>query len=514
MALFGGGMPVHVMEDIREAKQLIAELPAHDAAKSLEKLTFWLNSISGTDGFKLDYRYELLDLLDQAAKNPQRKLSQEYLATDRHNKQREYKLWTTVFEFWKMLGGAYLQCVEQYQAGASGASAFRKDLPAAIARALRTMTQQLKWALLRYGPIDDRVWGEIGRLYIFAETNGMASPSIEIYPGVQGRGTVQQEFIKALVLSISSTDGLTPIMQEIAERTVAHFGTLYTLQAMPAPGCNYFFDLSMRKPGARVRKNAQPNKMTRFFGAAKALPALEQLALEIKTNNSVPSHINFGGSFEPELVLQVMGHLALYWSDEPPARGFERRKTATRLTVVHSFNQVLEHISPDAEDNSLDFQAQYRSESWIVENVSDGGFGAIIPEVKGDWITLGSLLGVRTETAKYWGAGVIRRLMCDEFGQRQVGIQVLSSTAIPVALSPAATASSFNAMREGAPAVLLSTSPDKNGEIALLLKAGSFTPGQALVMSVRGKQHELRASKLLEGGEDFDWAKFQVVLPQ
>jgi hypothetical protein len=33
-------------------------------------------------------------------------------------------------------------------------------------------------------------------------------------------------------------------------------------------------------------------------------------------------------------------------------------------------------------------------------------------------------------------------------------------------------------------------------------------------MSVRGKQYELRASKLLEGGEDFDWAKFKVVLPQ
>jgi cyclic-di-GMP-binding protein len=146
-----------------------------------------------------------------------------------------------------------------------------------------------------------------------------------------------------------------------------------------------------------------------------------------------------------------------------------------------------------------------------VENVSDGGYGAIIPEVKGDWIQLGTLLGVRTETAPTWGAGVIRRLTCDDFRQRCVGIQVLSPTAIPVTLSPAATASSFSAMREGDPAVLLSTAPDKNDEIGLLLKVGSFTPGQAIEMNVRGRNYHLISGKLLEGGDDFDWARYKVI---
>ena len=511
MALFGVGKPVHLMEDIKVAKKLISELPAFDAAKALDKLTFWLNSISSTEGFKLDYRYELLDLLDAAAKNHQRKLAQEYLATDRQKKQRENQLWTTVYEFWKTLGTAYLHCVEQFQAGAPGAPAIRKNLPAIIARALRALTLQLKWALLRYGPVDDRVWAELGRLYLFAESKGMATTVVEIYPGAHGQGTVQQEFLKAMMLGVSSTDGLTPVEQQIAERTVAHFGSLYTLQPKAAPGCNYFFDLAMRKPGARVRKAAQPTKTTRFFGAATALPNLEQLIREIKINGIVPSDINLGGTFDAALVQSVMRHLASYWSDNPPSRSSERRKIATRLTVVHSFKQVLKSIAPDAEDNSLDFEAKFRTESWIVENVSDGGYGAIIPEVKGDWIQLGSLLGVRTETAQTWGAGVIRRLTCDDFQQRCVGIQVLSPTAIPVTLSPAATASSFSAMREGDPAVLLSTAPDKNDEIALLLKVGSFTPGQAIEMNVRGRNYHLVSGKLLEGGDDFDWAKYKVI---
>ena len=511
MALFGGSKPDHPMVNIKQAKKLIAELPANDSLKALDEVTFWLDSVSRTEGFKLDYCYELYDLLDQAAKNHQRKLSHEYLATDRQEKFREHKLWTTVFEFWKMLGNAYSQCVERFQSGASGAGAIKKDLPAIIGRALRALTLQLKWVLLRYGPVDDRVWGDIARLYLFAETKGLATATIAVYPGAHGQGTVQQEFLKAMMLGVSSTDGLTPLKQEIAERTVAHFGNMFIVQTKPAPGCHYFFDLSMRKPAARVMKGVEPNKMTRFFGTGEALAALEQLMQEIKAKDGVPSHVNLGGTYDADLVLSVLQHLAMYWSDKPPARGSERRKIATRMTVVYGFQQMLKNVVPADDDTSLDFEEKSGSESWIVENVSEGGFGAIIPQVKGDWIKVGSLLGVQTETAQSWSAGVIRRITRDEHQQRRVGIQLLSKAVIQVKLSPAGNVSSFNATREGNPAVLLSTTPDKNGEIALLLRVGSFTPGQTLEMNVRGKQYYLMPSTLVEGGDDFDLAKFKVM---
>ena len=512
MALFGGAKPDHPMSDLKQAKLLISELPANDSLKALDEATFWLDSICRDEGFKVDSRYELFDLLDQAARIHQRKLSQEYLATDRQEKFRENKLWNTIFEFWKTLGNAYSQCIQQFQAGASGASSIKKDLPAIIARALRTLTLQLKWILLRYGPVDDRVWGEIGRLYLFADTKGIATTATGLAPGAHGQGSVQQEFLNALMLGVSSTDGLTPLKQEIAERTVAHFSSLYTLQAKPGPGCNFCFDLSTGKPPTRAMKGFEADKMTRFFGAGKALPALEQLMQEIKTKDGVPSHINLGGTYDANLVRSVMQHLARYWSDNPPARNSERHKIATRMTVVHGFRSTVRCITPADDGNSLDFLAHDGSESWIVENVSDGGFGAIIPQMKGeDWINVGFLLGVQTETAQYWGAGIVRRITRDEYQQRRIGIQLLSNTLIPVKLAPAGSVSSFNATREGDLAVLLSIAPDKNGEIALLLGGGSFTPGQMLEMNVRGKQYYMMPSKLVEGGDDFDWATFKII---
>jgi hypothetical protein len=209
-----------------------------------------------------------------------------------------------------------------------------------------------------------------------------------------------------------------------------------------------------------------------------------------------------------------MQHLAMYWSDTPPARSSERRKIATRLTVVHGFKETYASVDPTTQENSLDFHQMDGSESWIVENVSEGGFGAIIPTLKSDWLKVGCLLGLQTETSKYWGAGMIRRITRDEFQQRRVGIQVLSKSVIPVTLTPSDSTSSFNASRSGDPGVLLSTAPDKNGEISLLLRDGSYSPRQALDMHVRGKIYYLMPSRLVEAGADFDLANFKVMQRQ
>ncbi len=511
MAFFGGAKPDHPMADPKKARVLIAEFPAHDPSKALDEVTFWLDSVNRTEGFKLDYRFELYDALDQAAKVHQRKLSQDYLSTDRQEKFRESKLWNSIFEFWKTLGDCYIRCMEQFQAGASGAGSIKKDLPIIVARALRTVTLQLKWSALRYGPVDDRLWGLLGRMFVFAESKRFATTSVKIYPGAHGQGTVEREFLKALMLGVSATDGLTPLKQEIAERTVAHFGDMFEIGNQPSATCNYFFDLLMRKPAARIMTNLDLSPLIRYFGPGKALAALRQLIKDIEAKESVPSNVNLGGNYDVELVRSVMSHLAMYWSDKPPARSSERRQIATRLTVVHGLSQILRSVRPVEDDISLDFQVKNAGESWIAENISDGGFGAIVPQVKGDWIKVGGLLGVLGETSKFWGAGLVRRLTRDEFQQRRVGIQLISKAIIPVRLSPTGSVSSVIALRDGYQAVLLSTTPDKNGEVTLLLPVGTYSQSQPLEMNVRGKQYYLMPRRLIEGGDDFDWGSFKVM---
>lgn len=79
-----------------------------------------------------------------------------------------------------------------------------------VARALRALTRQMKWTQLRYSPIDASVWSVIGRLYFFAETKGICTQAVKIYPDELGDGTVQEEFLKAMMLGISSNSALDP----------------------------------------------------------------------------------------------------------------------------------------------------------------------------------------------------------------------------------------------------------------------------------------------------------------
>ena len=197
--LFGGKVD-HPMADAKQAQQRVAELPA-DAVKALQEISELLESIIQTDGFKLDRRFENIDLLDGAAKNHQRKLAQDYLAMPRQQKFQENRLWTGVYGFWKHLGDAYIHCVHGHETNLGGAAAIRKNMPVIVARAIRTLTLQLKWVLLRYGLAESRIWADLARLYKLAEQKEYAESMIAIYPGSHGSGTVQREFLKALMLS-------------------------------------------------------------------------------------------------------------------------------------------------------------------------------------------------------------------------------------------------------------------------------------------------------------------------
>ena len=151
-----GGRVDHPMSDAKRAREIIEALPANDPAKALEEIIYWLDSINQTGEFKLNQRFENIDLLDAAARNHARKLSQDYLSMPRQQKFQENRLWHANFGLWRQLGDGYLHCVKQYEDGLIGMTLIRKSLPVIVARAIRALTFQLKWRLLRYGPVERR----------------------------------------------------------------------------------------------------------------------------------------------------------------------------------------------------------------------------------------------------------------------------------------------------------------------------------------------------------------------
>src|SRR5262249_30551266 len=136
-----------------------------------------------------------------------------------------------------------------------------------------------------------------------------------------------------------------------------------------------------------------------------------------------PPGLNLAAS-PPGVALETLRHLAMYWAPQAPERKSQRHAVKTRLAVSHGYEGVAAVLGGG---DSLNFDNQ-NTESWIVENVSAGGFGAVVPQLKGDWLRVGALLAMQPEGGSNWVVGIVRRVNKTSGQQARVGIETLSKT--------------------------------------------------------------------------------------
>jgi hypothetical protein len=500
----------HPLAEPKDSRKIISELP-QDSIKALGEVAYWLDSVHSTAGFRVDRRIELIDEFEQYARPRLRKLGQDYLQV-RQQKFQENRLWVAQADYWRLAGAVYLQCVEGVRANAPGAGAVKARTPVIVGRALRALGQQLKWLMLRYGPVDPSVWGHLGSLYAFAESAGIATKEVDLYEGGHDRTSARHELLRILMLFAAATDSLLPVQVEIAERSVAWFVRDFLLEVTPEAGCTHVFDIAKRGPPARPHGAAMEASL-RFFGAGRAFDEIDRLRRIVVNEGALPRDVNLGGEFDPKDVAEVWRRLLQYWALKPPERASERRAVNVRLTIVQGLDNVITNMDP-AIGGDLDFSTKgpvIDSESWVAVNASDGGYGAVVPEAKSDWVQVGSLVGVKAEAEKYWSVGVIRRVTRDAEHSRHVGIELLTRAALPVQLSPVAPISAANALLENDPGILLTRKADADRQVRVLMRGGSYTPGQRIELRARGQAYQLTPTKLLASEIEFDLGQFTLV---
>jgi len=238
----------------------------------------------------------------------------------------------------------------------------------------------------------------------------------------------------------------------------------------------------------------------RCFGAGGALAEVHDLAERVMVGGQVPPEVNLGGSYDAHVALEVLRHLHLYWSPQAPERKAQRHPVKSRLSVTYGFSDVIGVLGGG---DSLDFDNK-NSESWIVENVSAGGFGAVVPQLKGDWLRVGVLLALQPEGGTNWVLGVIRRVNKLDGQQARVGIETLSKTP---ALSRFAVAGVASVTEQG----LLLRSGDAS-EARIVLKPGVFAPGQNLEVAQGARHHIYLPQAVAERGEDYEISRFREMI--
>ena len=498
MALFGS-KTAHPLADPKEAKRILEALPANDPYKALDELAHWLESVAGAEGFKPEARLQLLFMLDDNAQARMRKIAAEYFAAARPSRFQENRLWTAAHGYLKQAAWAYARTIELFVQNAKGADAAKAQLPILLVRALRSFAQQIKWMHLRYGPIDLESWGVFNRVYAFAETKQLAQARTAAY-GAGSETTPQLEFLKGAMFSASAPDGLLPIEVDIAERVIAQLAPRFAIASAPGGDLIYWTDLGQAMAPARVTRTPAAAPGVRCFGAGPAFATVSDVAERVMTGGQTTPDINLGDNYDSELVLETLRHLALYWAPQPPERKSQRHPVKSRLAVTHGLDGVLGVLGGS---DSLDFDNK-NSESWIVENVSAGGFGAVVPQLKGDWLRVGALLALQPEGGNNWVLGVVRRVNKVSGQQARVGIETLSRAPVVTQFS---VSGAKGAAQSG---VLLKTA--EAVEARIVLRPGVFAPAQNLEIARGDKQHVYLPQAVAERGEDYEIARFREMI--
>jgi hypothetical protein len=498
MGLFGGGKAAHPLSDAKELKRVLDALPANDAFKAVDELMHWIESVAAAEGFKPEARIQLLFTLDETAQPLVRKLAKDYFATTRPSRYQENRIWTAIHAYWKQAGYGYARAVDLFVQGQKGAEGAKALLPALLVRTLRSFAQQIKWMHLRYGPIDLASWGIFNSVYAYSEARQLAQAKAPVTPGAR-ESSPQLEFLRGLMFSASGPDGLLPMEVDLADNLIGELAPRFQLANAPAPELVCWTDLAQAMAPARMSRAPQAAPGLRCFGPGPALAFVEELAERVHTGGQLPAELNLG-SYERDIVLETLRHLAMCWAPKSPERKTQRHPVKTRLAVTYGYDAVVAVLGGS---DSLDFNNR-NAESWIVENVSAGGFGAVVPQLKGDWLRVGALLALQPQGGANWVLGVVRRVNKLGPAQARVGIETLSKT-------PMVSQFAISGVKGSAhPGVLF-----KNGdasETKIVLKPGVFAPAMNLEATSGDKQHVFLPQAVAERGEDYEIARFRELI--
>lgn len=505
---FKGDKVDHPLADAKRARKIVDDFPYKNPWQTLEDANHWLASINETAAFKLERRYELIDMLDAATRKTQAQLTDAFVTQGEDDLVQERRIAKTLADFWRLLGDAYLACARQGADAKGVPGGMKSKLPLIAARGLRALRLQVKWVMMRYGLVRNEIWEECGRFVTLAEGVPGAAKAVDLYEGSNAPSSPNDEFMRLMMFWAASPSGLSPVEQDLADRLITHFTSKFRYTLRHEDGCDYYFVLAGSHPPLRLVSSTPITPANRYFDAGTAGQALEQVRGELTLSGAIPSGLTLGPAAEVNVVARVVKHLMVNWATQMPARAHERRKTAMTLNIVHGYKGVQGAVAPGSAEG-LDFSMALAHDTWVAEDVSVGGYGVIVPAGKGDWLRVGVLVAVRGETDSKWQLGIVRRVKADQYGQHHIGIQLITKSPVPIFLR---TLPGVAQNRTRQFAILLNERPSASGSVHIVVRRDLFS-GREPVEAHYGDPPTtvmLDVGGVVESGHDFDWLRYKM----
>lgn len=517
------GKPDHPLFDLDEAKRMIDELPDDDQRKALEDITFWLESIKTTTGFHPEVRAAIILLLDETALPIHAGMLHQYLEAPHLQDFKGVHLWQGIHAYAKALAEAYAASVEEYRASSKKTFEMRQQTPLLGVRWARAIAEQLKLELMRYQDIGADLWQQLSSCQRFIESEQIAESMVLPYAGHVIHVSPQREVLRALMLYMAAPDELAPDQIEVGYRIGGRLCSFFDFKTAADGDCPYCFDLRAGAAPQRAHGAATPD--SRFFGAVRALPAVEKIEKQ-NEDDPVWQERRFGSEFTPGGKLTVLKHLMTWWAAQPPLRHQDHRGIASKVDVIHGFRLIsqlvtrIELVAADAEKQkesiiglAAEGKIDYRAETWTVTDISLDEIGIRLAKSEGAWVKVGDLCGIKTQNNPLWWVGTLRRIHTDADGNVHLVIAIVAKKPLSIwlrALGKGAEKASNWETSSGSfqysyvPVIMLPDAKNSYLNATLLMETGAFIPGNFYQALMGAESREIKLVKLISEGEDYE----------
>ncbi len=540
------------------------------SADSYEALAEVIKSLADFNRREEPFSRERLDILshlDEGSQDLVDMVISQYLLNPRMSRAIEARLWKLVYNFYWECARAYHSFIMDYVARPAG-NRNKSAIVLITARTIRYFAEMFKWHYFRFEASDEKSWKKLHNLYGFAEFEDFAADEIVLYPGRMNRATTcEREYVQALMLGTLSNGSMYPKQLQMVSEWLENWAYLMPVSRhYDADNHVFTADLSSGSGARRIRMKDFTDK-NRFWGTHALIKHIESVRAGVM-NGETPAKLGLGESCRSAGCLDYMDELARQWAPvvQRIRRKFDRKHMVMQIDVVNGLKTVYEQIKVDneltamrkkmreggapADNTAMHYQEMvdlhlygfvtrrtqlalenasvnpgrpeanevHALERWLMEDESEGGYGATINATSNDWVRLGRLLALRPEKKTHWDISVVRRLSRLDEQHFSVGVEVLGRMPIAIQLQPRQhqtanyVVESVDSVDALLPIMGLYLPKDTlNAQASLVIDAVEYRPGRVFDIKVGGFSYLVECKELLEKNDDWAHVAFAVL---
>lgn len=489
--------------NVMEAGRMI-----HDALTSLNRI-----DVAPDDRVKLMAEYEtMLDLLAGGFETTYASAGVPLKDKAKQAALLYQSLWFEMIMGWKVTLLARLEKRSLF--GGAG-----KADPHAVQRILYCYWRFYRICCRLYIGMHKGAWNEIHQMFRLAAENQFLDEPIE-----PKNRSIATTYKRILLLSLADPMRFDPYEQEKVIEVVENYGHMAHFQPVSrlTSAAGYFLveldgDFQPRFVGNRSIEGPGPlailidtSELSRYLHKTEA-------AIEAKTPLA-------NDRTKVLARLQILRRIIRQWSIAPQ-RTYQRIPSKSLVDMVFGMRSVVAQLNSGLHikapnETSLDLEVSHSSDQqlipqaqntdirlsqWRVLNESPGGFALRSVSVFDEQVRAGDVVTLRAGPAQPWILASVRWLQVNPDNAIEIGLQVITSRAIPAMIRPTIGAHPLTYL----PAVVIPEVPALKQPARIAASKGTYTPLRELSVLTGDGEIKVRASKLVEQQMSYDLFDYQ-----